>query len=316
MYKTAFIFPGQGAQFQGMGRDFYNRYSIAKQTYEEASDRLGTNIADICFDGSEEELLKTENTQPAILTTSIAILRVLKQEGYSCDYTAGLSLGEYSALINAESIRFSDTVKLVQNRGIYMQQVVPKGIGKMAAIVGLSQKHLMELIVYAKEYGIIEVANYNTPEQIVLSGENNAIKSAIKKAKELGAKKALPLPVSVPFHCSLLEPAGELLNADLSMIEFNVPIIPLVNNVDAKIISNTDEILSSLIRQLSNSVLWRQSIELMLKEGVRTFIEVGPGTALGNFVKAIAANLEIDVYSESVGDLEGLDRVQRMVKVY
>jgi len=312
MDKTAFIFPGQGSQFVGMGKDFYNSYSIAKRTYEEANDILGSNITTICFEGSEEELSKTENTQPAILTTSVAILRALQQEGYSCDYTAGLSLGEYSALVNAESIKFSDAVKLVQNRGIYMQQVVPNGVGKMAAIVGLSQEQLMELIKYAKEDGIIEIANYNTLDQIVLSGEKKAIKSAIKKAKELGARKALLLPVSAPFHCSLLHPAGELLRTSLEKIQFNSPNIPLINNVDAKIIANSDEIVSSLIRQVSNSVLWRQTIELMIKEGVRSFIEIGPGSALGNFVKAIAINLEINVLSKSVGDLEGLDRLKKL----
>lgn len=313
MGKTAFIFPGQGAQFVGMGKDFYERYPIAKRTYEEANNILDTNIAAICFEGPEEELLKTENTQPAILTTSTAILRALKQEGFLCDYTAGLSLGEYSALVNAESIDFSDAVKLVRNRGIYMQQVVPDGKGKMGAIVGLTHDKLMDLIDYSKEDGIIEIANYNTPEQIVLSGEKKAIKSAIKKAKELGARKALVLPVSAPFHCSLLEPAGEMLKADLEKIDFNIPKIPLINNVDAKILADNNEILPSLIKQVSNSVLWRQSIELMLDEGVRTFIEIGPGTALSNFVKAIASNLEIEVLSESIGDLEGFDRIKRIM---
>lgn len=314
MDKTAFLFPGQGAQYVEMGRDFYNEYSIVRQVYEEASDNLGVDISDICFNGPDEDLLKTENTQPAILTTSIAILRVLEQEGFSCDYTAGLSLGEYSALVNAESIDFSDAVKLVRNRGIYMQQAVPRGVGKMGAIVGLQHDEIIELIKYSEGYGVVEVANYNTPEQIVLSGETKAIKTAIKKAKELGAKKALLLPVSAPFHCSLLKPAGEMLKGDLENINFILPKIPLINNVDAQIITETSQIISSLVRQVSNSVLWRHTIELMLDKGVRTFVEIGPGTALSNFVKAIAANLQVEVNSESVGDLESLKLVNQILR--
>lgn len=314
MNKIAFLFPGQGAQYVGMGKDFYEKFDIARQTFEEANDILGYDIAKICFEGPEEDLMLTENTQPAILTTSIAILRVLKQEGLTCDYTAGLSLGEYCALINAESLEFSEAVKLVQNRGVYMQKSVPKGQGKMGAIVGLSSDYLKEVIDFAKKEGIIEVANYNTHEQIVISGEKNAVKKALKKAKELGARKALPLLVSAPFHCSMLEPAGELLKKDLDKISFNKLKIPVVNNVDAKIITNQEEIYTSLIRQVSNSVLWHQSVELLLYEGVRKFIEIGPGTTLSNFVKAIASNLQIEVQSESVGDLEGLKNMRKLLK--
>lgn len=314
MFKTAFIFPGQGSQCVGMGKDFYENFGIAKQTFEEANDKLGYDIAKICFEGPEEDLMLTENTQPAILTTSIAILKVLQNEGFTCDYTAGLSLGEYSALINAGTLEFSETVKLVQNRGMYMQQVVPKGQGKMGAIVGLSIESVKEIIDYASEEGIIEIANYNTHEQIVLSGEKNAIRKAVKKAKELGARKALPLPVSAPFHCSMLKPAGELLKKDLDKIIFNNPKIPVVNNVDAKIITSREDIKGSLIKQVSNSVMWQQSIELLLKEGVRRFIEIGPGTTLSNFVKSVASNLQIEVESESVGDLEALENVRKLLK--
>lgn len=314
MVKTAFVFPGQGSQYVGMGKDFYENFEIARQTFEEANDKLGYDIAKICFEGPEEDLMLTENTQPAILTTSIAILRILQKEGLTCDYTAGLSLGEYSALINAGALEFSETVKLVQNRGMYMQQVVPNGQGEMGAIVGLSRDNLKVSIDFAKEEGIIEVANYNTHEQIVISGEKNAVKKALKKAKELGARKALPLPVSAPFHCSMLKPAGELLKKDLDKIIFNNPKIPVVNNVDAKIITNKDDIKGSLIKQVSNSVRWQQSIELLLKEGVRRFIEIGPGTTLSNFVKAIASNLEIEIESESVGNLEGLKKAIELLK--
>ncbi len=313
MNKTAFIFPGQGAQYVGMGKDFYTSYSVARDTYEEASDRLGMNIAKICFNGLEKELLLTQNAQPAILTTSIAILRVLEQEGFTCHYTAGLSLGEYSALVNAKALNFSEAVKLVQNRGIYMQQVVPHGVGKMGAVVGLPSDKLLNVLKHAKEVGVIEVANYNTPEQIVLSGEKNAVKAAMKKAKELGARKALILPVSAPFHSSLMGAAGEMLKKDLEAINFSNPIIPLVDNVDAKIITSKNEIITSLVRQVSSSVLWHQSVKLLLKKGVKKFIELGPGTTLSNFAKNITANLEI-IQSESVEDLEGLDRVRRKTR--
>ncbi|NLA85196.1 MAG: ACP S-malonyltransferase [Clostridiales bacterium] len=306
MGKVAFLFPGQGAQYVGMGKVFYKSYSIARQTYEEANEKLGFDIAKICFEGPEDELLLTENTQPAILTTSIAILRVLQQKGLTSDFTAGLSLGEYAALVNAGALDFSDAVKLVRNRGIYMQQAVPNGMGKMGAIVGLTPDKIEKVLEQAREEGIIEVANFNTPEQIVVSGEKRAVKRALKKAKELGARKALPLLVSAPFHCSLLKPAGELLKKDLDEIDLHDPKIPVVSNVDAKVVTDKKEVYASLIRQVSNSVLWQQSVELLLKEGVAKFIEIGPGTTLSNFVKAIAENMKMEVESESIGDLEML----------
>ncbi len=309
MKKTAFLFPGQGAQYVGMGKDFYDNYSIARQTYEDANNVLGYRISDICFEGSDEELMLTENTQPAILTTSIAMLRVLEQKGLSCDYTAGLSLGEYSALINAGSLEFSQAVELVKNRGMYMQQAVPSGVGRMGAVVGLSIEEINDIIEYSKEYGVIQVANYNTHEQIVLSGEKKAVSTALKKAKELGARKALPLPVSAPFHCSLLEPAGELLCIDLKRIDFKNPIIPFVSNVTAETVTGKEKIPYYLVKQVSNSVLWCQSVELLLANGVRKFIEIGPGTTLSNFVKSISSDLNIEVFSDSISDLEGLNRV-------
>ena len=313
MSKTAFLFPGQGAQYVGMGKDFYNTYLSSRQTFEEANDVLGINISDICFNGPDDELLKTENTQPSILATSIAILRVLQNEGFSCDFTAGLSLGEYSALVNTEAIKFCDAVKLVRNRGVYMQQAVPIGIGKMCAIIGLHKEKISELIKQLKDDGLIEVANYNTSEQIVLSGEAQVIKNAVKLAKEYGAKKALLLPVSAPFHCSLLAPAGEMLRVDLASIEFTTPKIPLISNVDAKVINEKDQITSSLVRQVSNSVLWKDSIELMISKGVRIFVEIGPGTVLSNFVNSIAAECKVSVVSISVGDLSGLKLVGEII---
>lgn len=309
MDKVAFIFPGQGAQFVGMGKDFYDNFEIAKDTYNLADELLCYKLTDICFNGPEEDLMLTENTQPAILATSVAILKVLQSAGLSCDYTAGLSLGEYSALINAGAMKFTETVKLVRNRGIYMQQVVQNGFGRMGAIVGLSDGHIKDIIKQSRDYGLIQIANYNTYEQIVLSGEKKAVNYAIKKAKESGARKALPLPVSAPFHCKLLEPAGLMLKRDLQNIDIKNTIMPFISNVSAGIVTEKDKIKQHLVRQVSNPVLWRQTIELLLNKDVNIFIEIGPGTTLSNFIKAIAEYNKINVISESIGDIEGLHKV-------
>jgi [acyl-carrier-protein] S-malonyltransferase len=312
MNKIAFLFPGQGAQYAGMGKDFYEHHLIAKQTYEEANERLGFSISHLCFSGPEEELIKTENAQPAILATSVAILSVIKQAGFSCDYTAGLSLGEYSALVHAESMLFSDAIELVRKRGQYMNQAAQNGLGKMGAVIGLTDEALRETIAHAQKTGIIEIANYNTHEQIVLSGEREAIKSALKKARELGAKKVLPLPVSAPFHCSLMEPAEKMFQKSLDRIALCRPKIPVVNNVEARVICSEEDIYHSLMKQVSHSVLWRQTVEFMLDQGVRTFFEIGPGSTLSHFVDVIAAHSNIEVNSESVEDLEGFDRMRRL----
>jgi [acyl-carrier-protein] S-malonyltransferase len=309
MGKIAFIFPGQGAQYVGMGKDFFDNYLLARQTYNEADSVLNLQISDICFNGPEEGLMLTENTQPAILATSIAMLRILQQEGFVCDYTAGLSLGEYSALVNAGSIQFSDAVKIVKNRGTYMQQAVPNGIGRMGAIIGLSAEQIEDVVDYSKKYGLIKIANYNTYGQTVLTGEKKAINAALKKARSLGARRALPLLVNTPFHCSFLEPAGKLLEKDLNKIKFITPKIPFVSNVNAEIITNKKRIIEHLVKQVSNSVLWRQSVELLINKGVRIFIEIGPGTTLNNMVKEIAAYQKIDIISESINDIEGLHKV-------
>src|SRR5665648_49104 len=209
MCRTAFVFPGQGAQFVGMGKDFFENFSIARETFENGDDALNCNLSSICFEGDDDELAMTTNAQPAILMTSIAILNVMKAEGFSSEFTAGLSLGEYSSLVHAESIEMNQAINLVRNRGSYMQKAVPVGIGKMAAIVGIEMDRVQGLLEICKKKGVIEIANYNTFEQIVLSGEAEPIKEAIKLAKQFGAKKALPIPVSGPFHCSLLKPARD-----------------------------------------------------------------------------------------------------------
>lgn len=309
--KTAFIFPGQGAQFVGMGKELYCKYPIVKETFDEANKYLGYSISDLCFEGPEEELMLTMNTQPAILATSIAILRLLNDMGIKGDYTAGLSLGEYSALVYSGVLRFEDALLLVRKRGIYMQEVVPVGRGKMGAIVGLEENVIKKIIMDASTVGIVNIANYNTFKQIVITGEEDAVKLALKLSKEHGAKKAIQLPVSAPFHCTLLETAGIKLSSELDNIDINNPEVPIISNVDAKIVNDRNQIKSKLVKQVSNSVLWLQSVKLMLDLGVRNFIEIGPGTSLSNFVKSISSELEIEIYSESVVDFEGLDRLMK-----
>ncbi|HZK60517.1 MAG TPA: ACP S-malonyltransferase [Anaerovoracaceae bacterium] len=304
MVKTAFVFPGQGSQFVGMGKDFAENFMIVKRLYENADCILNYKLSSICFEGSDEELMKTMNTQPAILITSIAILRVMETEGYKSDYTAGLSLGEYSALVHSEAIKMEEAIKIIQKRALYMQEAVPIGIGKMAVIIGLNSSKMDYLLENLSKKGVVEIANYNTHEQIVLSGVTQAVKEAIKIARELGAKKAFQIPVSAPFHCSLLNSAGELLKKDLEGLNVEKPKIKFVNNVDAEIISGVLEIKASLVKQVSNSVKWRQTIELLLHEGVTRFLEIGPGSTLSNFIKAISRNLDIEVEVYSISNVE------------
>lgn len=309
MGKVAFVFPGQGAQFVGMGKDFYDNFSVSREVFESANESLGTDIKSICFEGTEEELVKTENTQPAILTTSVAILKALEERGINCDYTAGLSLGEYTALVEANALDFNETVNLVKNRGKYMQEAVPEGKGGMAAILGLERSKILEAIKEARNYGVVDIANYNSPEQIVISGEVTPLKVAVSQSKELGAKKAVHLPVSAPFHSSLLEPAGEKLKKDLENVKVNDLEKIVITNVDAKPLRDKEEVKSSLVRQVSNSVLWCDSIIYMLDNGVDTFVEIGPGKSLKGFIKRIAKPLNKEVNVFSVSNLSGFEKV-------
>ena len=303
MGKAAFIFPGQGAQYVGMGKDFYERFSVSREVFDEADESLNMGLSSLCFEGDEDELKKTENTQPAILTTSIAILRAVEKMGIDCDYTAGLSLGEYSSLVKAESISFSDAVKVVKKRGKYMQEAVPEGKGGMAAILGLDKEGVLKAIEESRQYGVVEVANYNSPEQIVISGEIRPLNVACDKAKKLGAKKAVILRVSAPFHCKLLEPAGEKLKDELK----NIDIFPLkkevIANVDAKPVKR-ESIIPNLIKQVSSPVLWTDTISFMLKEGTDTFVEMGPGKSLTGFVKRIAKYENVEANAYNVSNIE------------
>lgn len=306
MGKIAFIFPGQGAQYVGMGKEISDNFKVACDVFDEANKAVGMDIRDICFNGPEEELTKTENTQPAILTTSIAILRVLEDQGIVADVTAGLSLGEYSALVYSGALELSEAVSLVKKRGRYMQQAVPEGKGNMAAILGLSRDEIGEVIEESKDAGLISAANFNCPGQIVLSGEKAAIEKAIDVSKEKGAKRSIMLSVSAPFHCEMLKPAGEKLSLALSEIEISDMHVPVVSNVTADYIAAKSDIENLLTRQVSSSVLWEDSVELMLKDGVDTFVEIGPGKTLTAFVKKIAKKSDVKVNCLNVEDLESL----------
>lgn len=304
MGKTAFIFPGQGAQFVGMGKDFYDNFSISREVFDKADESLGMNISKLCFEGPKEELVKTEYTQPAILATSIAIYKALQQGGVDFEYTAGLSLGEYTALVSAEALEFEEALPLVQKRGKLMQETVPLGKGGMAAVLGLEQEKVKEAIDRVEDFGVVEIANYNSPGQIVISGEVEVLKLAAEEAKELGAKKVVFLPVSAPFHSSLLEPAGKRLKEELEKVKIKDLKKVVVTNVDAKPIEDKSEVLPSLVRQVSNSVLWCDSINTMLDRGVDTFVEIGPGKSLTGFVKRTAKARDVDVNTMNISNIE------------
>lgn len=304
MNKTAFIFPGQGSQYIGMGQDFYEKILESKNVFDEANEVLDMDLSGLIFNGNEEDLKKTENTQPAILTTSIAILKAMEKEGIDCDFTAGLSLGEYSSMVMSKAIDFSDALKVVRERGKFMQEAVPEGVGGMAALLGLDRENLSLVVESAKDYGVVEVANYNSPDQIVISGDKAGIEIACAKALELGAKKVVPLQVSAPFHSSLLNAAGERLSKELESIKINEFSKKVISNVDGVMIKNKDDIKAKLVDQVSHSVLWQQSVEYMINQGVDTFVEIGPGKSLSGFVKRISKSMGKEVKTLSVNNLE------------
>lgn len=304
MSKIAFLFSGQGAQYIGMGKEISEKFSESQKIYEAADKALGFSISELCFKGNKEELNMTENTQPAIVTTSIALLKALETYGIKASVTAGLSLGEYSSLVYSKVLDFEDAVKLVKKRGKYMQEAVPEGVGTMAAILGLDSDKVNEACKMAKEHGVVEVANYNCPGQIVIAGEIEAVEAACNKAKELGAKRAIRLSVSAPFHTSMLKVAGEKLYEELKDIKLNPMEVPVVTNVTGDYIKDVNEIKELLKKQVMSSVMWEKIIRNMLKDGVDTFIEIGPGKALSGFVKKI--NRKVNILN--VEDLKSLEK--------
>lgn len=302
--KTAFIFSGQGAQKTGMGKELYENFASAKAVFDEASDSLGFDIKKLIFDGDEAELMKTENTQPAIVTMSAAALSVLRDYGVKADVAAGLSLGEYTAHIASGSLKFCDGVRLVKKRGKYMQEEVPEGKGTMAAILGLDAAAVEECCRAASAFGVCSGANFNCPGQIAVSGETAAVKKCCELAKEKGAKRALMLSVSAPFHCEMLKGAGEKLAAELENVEFSDMNIPVITNVTGDYIKDSSEIKPLLIKQVSSPVLWEKTLKTMEADGVQRFIEIGPGKALCGFVKKTVAQPEI----YNVEDMESLEK--------
>ncbi|GAB4414747.1 MAG: ACP S-malonyltransferase [Bryobacter sp.] len=290
--KIAFLFPGQGSQFAGMGKELAEAHTVARQTMEEADEVLGFSLSHLCYEGPEEELRRTENTQPALVATSVAAWRVLEANGEAQpDFVAGHSLGEYSALVAAGALHFADALRLVRLRGQFMQEAVPEGVGAMAAILKMPFEKLGDVLREAAQGEIVSAANLNSPDQIVIAGHQGAVARAMELAKSAGAKRCVLLPVSAPFHCALMWPAQDKMRPALEATEFADLRVPLVNNVAAKIITTGAAAREGLIEQIPNAVRWVESVVRLKEEGVTAFREVGAGKVLTGLVRQITSDL-------------------------
>lgn len=309
MSKIAFLFPGQGSQAAGMGKALAEQYACAKAVFQEADEALGFAISTLCFEGPDEQLRLTENTQPALLTVSMAAYAVLKELGYTPELVAGHSLGEYSALVAAGSLKFADALRLVRNRGRYMQEAVPAGVGAMAAILKPPMEKLDQILAEAAQGEVVSAANFNSPDQLVIAGHAGAVARASEALKAAGAKRAVPLPVSAPFHCALMAPAQERLKADLDSAEFADLSVPLINNVDAKLVTTGVEAREGLYRQVPGAVQWVASMKLLAAEGVTRAVECGAGAVLSGLMRQIDGNVKMAKFGEPAD----LDKVHELL---
>lgn len=302
MSKTSFLFPGQGSQYPGMGKDLAEHFAIARQTFEEADDALGFKLSSLCFDGPEDDLKLTFNTQPAILVTSIAALRVVLQEtGLTADCVAGHSLGEYSALVCSGALSLADAVRTVRSRGTFMQEAVPVGLGAMAAILSAEADALIDICEEASQGEVVAPANFNSPGQIVIAGHATAVLRAIEIAKTKGYRKAMLLPVSAPFHCSLMQPAADRLRQVLDCVFVHPLALPVVTNVEATPNQDAGRVRELLVAQVCAPVLWEQSVQTMIGMGVTRCVEIGPGKVLTGLVKRINKEISLIAIEDSAG---------------
>jgi [acyl-carrier-protein] S-malonyltransferase len=291
--SVAFVFPGQGSQQVGMGRALAEAFPESRQVFEEADAALGFGLSRLCFEGPGGELQLTANTQPAILAASAAALRPLVARGVRPAWVAGHSLGEYSALVAAGALALADALRTVRRRGQYMQEAVPVGAGAMAAIVGLDPPSIEAACLKAAEGEVVSPANLNAPGQVVIAGHAAAVERASERCKAAGARHAVRLPVSAPFHCALMKPAQDRLAPELAALALGDPVVPLVNNVDARVVRDASSCRDGLVRQVSAAVRWQESVELLARVGVTTFVEVGPGTVLSGLVRKIAKGVRV-----------------------
>ncbi|HEY6904849.1 MAG TPA: ACP S-malonyltransferase [Candidatus Acidoferrales bacterium] len=309
MSKLAFLFPGQASQYPGMGRDLAENFAESRAVFEAADAALGFAISKVCFEGDEEALKLTENTQPAILTVSVAAYRALESRQIRPDFAAGHSLGEYSALVAAGALEFADAVKLVRQRGRYMQEAVPAGEGAMAAILGLSPADVAEVCKKAAKGEVVSPANLNSPEQTVIAGAAGAVKRAVEIASQSGAKRAVILAVSAPFHCGMLTPAQRRLESDLRATKFRELRFPVITNVDAEAVTTGEEARDALIRQVTLPVRWLDSVREMIDQGVKVFVEVGPGKVLTGLLRQIDRSVRCFNVEDAAGLKSTMDKI-------